>query len=103
MSLTRFLPALFSSTTTTNLSILGPGYVSSIALGANTITGGKEVWALINTRIQKWDVKAEGWEEPLFDEDVADIILPLLRTTLQNTISEDMNLDLELLDLSIDE
>ena len=87
-----------------NTAALEPGNISSLALGAKTLMGSKEVWVLVDTRVQKWDVKSEGWEEALLDEDVADIIRSLLRKTLGQSVSDDdANLDLELLDLAVDE
>lgn len=80
-----------------------PGNISAIALGAKTIEGNREVWVLINSRVQRWEMKLEGWEEALQDEDIADVVRTAIRSTFGDTVEEDdAKLDLELVDLAVD-
>lgn len=80
-----------------------PGNINSVALGAKTIEGGREVWVLINSRVQRWEMKLEGWEEASQDEDIADLIRTALRKKFGNVVEkDDAKLDLELVDLAVD-
>jgi nuclear pore complex protein Nup133 len=88
------LPSLWSSPT----SQAEAGNIAAIALGAKT-NRGTEIWALVESRVQKWNVTAEGWEEFVLQED----IVAILRPTIQNTLRAPSDyLDLELLDLAVD-
>ncbi|KAJ7940617.1 Non-repetitive/WGA-negative nucleoporin C-terminal-domain-containing protein [Mycena leptocephala] len=79
------------------------GNISSIALGGQTPTGGKELWALVDTRVQRWEMKSEGWEEPLLDEEIAGVARSALRTAFGESVEQDnARLDLELVDIAID-
>ncbi|KAF8636731.1 hypothetical protein AX17_003534 [Amanita inopinata Kibby_2008] len=101
MSFSRLIPSLFSYASTPKLP--DPGIINSIALGAKTLLGGREVWILIETRVQKWNLNPEAWEELLFDIPVYDLLSSSLQATSGS--SERMptdQLDLELLDLAID-
>ncbi|EPQ58276.1 hypothetical protein GLOTRDRAFT_57100 [Gloeophyllum trabeum ATCC 11539] len=78
------------------------GYVSSVALGKGDETG-RDVWALVDTRIQKWNMTAEDWEELVFDEDaMGKIRTAIRRTSWSNIPPRDIDLDLELLDLAVE-
>ncbi|KAL0570251.1 hypothetical protein V5O48_011713 [Marasmius crinis-equi] len=105
LSLTRLIPSLFSqspSNTTPQIDV-EPGNVSALALGATTVDGGREIWALVEARVQKWDMKLEGWEEILFDEDIADIVRSAVRNTFKESVEhDDARMDLELVDLAVD-
>lgn len=80
-----------------------PGNISAIALGAQTMIGGTEIWVLINSRIQRWEMKLEGWEEALQDEDVAEMIRIAIRRTFGDAVEkDDAKMDLELVDLAVD-
>lgn len=52
--------------------------------------------------MQKWDMKSEGWEEVLSDEDVAEIIRNKMREVFRNVPLDDAMMDLELVDLTLD-
>jgi nuclear pore complex protein Nup133 len=58
------------------------------------------VWALGEERIQKWILKAEGWEEKVVDENLSEAVKMVLEDS--QTVSEG-EMDLELLDLAINE
>lgn len=79
------------------------GNINAIALREHSgaIPSGRDVWALIDYRIQRWTMSAEGWEELELDEDIAALVRPALRGKLDNTPKSDAELDLELLDLKL--
>ena len=96
VSLSRFLPSLWSSPT----SQAEGGNIAAIALGAKTNLG-TDIWALVDSRVQRWNVAAEGFEELTLQEDISVV----LRNAIQDTIhgpSILTYLDLELLDLAVD-
>lgn len=94
LSLSRFLPSIWSSQT----SQAEAGNIAAIALGAKTNLG-VDIWALVESRVQRWQVAAEGWEELTLQEDVGVV----LRTAIQDTLrAPSTYLDLELLDLAVD-
>lgn len=92
LSLTSLIPGLWSSP-----SGLVPqsGNANAVAIGEPS-----EVWALVDTRLQKWTMSLEGWEEVIFDEDLAGIIAPAVRDAFYTAPHD--SLDLELLDLAIE-
>ncbi|PFH54313.1 hypothetical protein AMATHDRAFT_72820 [Amanita thiersii Skay4041] len=98
LSLSRLIPSIFSSSTLHKLP--EPGNISSIALGARTPLGGQEIWDIIETRIQKWNMHPEEWEELILDVPVYDMLVGALRVFLTRTPEEDLGL--ELLDLVVD-
>ncbi|KAJ3934928.1 MAG: hypothetical protein NXY57DRAFT_593318 [Lentinula lateritia] len=103
LSLSRLIPFLSSSSTTTTHLVSEPGNISAISLGHQTIDGGRDIWVLINTRVQRWVMKLDGWEELIQDEDVTDLIRNAVRKTFGNSIEKvDAKLDLELVDLVVD-
>jgi nuclear pore complex protein Nup133 len=58
------------------------------------------VWALVDSRIQKWSMKTEGWEEALLDTEVLDAIRLKMRETFGYSVcKDDAELDLELVDI----
>lgn len=72
-----------------------------MALGAES-TPGKDIWTLIDTRIQRWNMSTEGWEEVGLDHELGDVIRPALRNAFSSASEDDSALDLELLDLEIE-
>ncbi|KAJ7452358.1 hypothetical protein B0H11DRAFT_1742097 [Mycena galericulata] len=106
LSFSRLIPSFLSSApSTSHHAPLTPevGNISSIALGGQTQTGGRELWALVDTRVQRWEMKSEGWEEPLLDEEIAGVARSALRTAFGDSVEQDnAKLDLELVDLAID-
>ncbi|TFY77168.1 hypothetical protein EWM64_g6840, partial [Hericium alpestre] len=96
MSFSRFLPSLWSS------QILQPesGNITAIALGEHNSVG-RDLWALVDSRIQKWNLANEGWEEIVQEEDVASVILPAIKEMLPN-VDQNTYLDLELLDVAVE-
>ncbi|KAJ7172457.1 methyltransferase type 11 [Mycena filopes] len=106
LSLSRLIPSFLSSTpSSSHHSPLTPevGNISSIALGGRTLTGGRELWALVDTRVQRWEMKLEGWEEPLLDQEIAGVARSALRSAFGDSVERDNSqLDLELVDIAID-
>jgi len=80
-----------------------PGNVSALALGAKSSEGSREVWALVDSRVQRWEMRLEGWEEIMLEEDVADTVRTAIRKVFGESVEvDDARMDLELLDLAID-
>jgi nuclear pore complex protein Nup133 len=77
------------------------GNTNAITLGATTATG-IDVWALVETRVQKWNMSTEGWEEIVLDQDIGGIIRPVIRETHPSAPLDDSSLDLELLDFAFE-
>jgi nuclear pore complex protein Nup133 len=103
LSLSRFLPSIFSSSSTTHPITFHSQNISALALGPETSTGGREVWALVDTRVQKWDMKSEGWEDLLLDFDVSGIVGSAIRKSFGTSVDQDdKQVDLELVDLAVD-
>ncbi|KAJ7685205.1 hypothetical protein DFH06DRAFT_34186 [Mycena polygramma] len=106
LSLARLIPSFLSpSPSSSHHAPLTPeiGNISSIALGGQTPTGGRELWALVDTRVQRWEMKTEGWEEPLLDEEIAGVARSALRTAFGESVEQDnAKLDLELVDIAVD-
>jgi nuclear pore complex protein Nup133 len=75
------------------------GNVSALACGTETALG-REVWALVDTRLQKWSVAMEGWEECILDEELVGIVRAGIRNAFSSAPRDSM-LDLELLDLTV--
>lgn len=97
LTLTNFLPSLWSSPPTFQPD---SGNVSAVALGGTTSTGGKEVWALVDTRIQKWNMSAEGWEEVVLDVEVGGLLRASVRDVFEGAPLDDSEMDLELVDIA---
>ncbi|KAJ6547586.1 hypothetical protein B0H19DRAFT_1266498 [Mycena capillaripes] len=106
LSLARLIPSFLSpSPSSSHQSPLTPevGNISSIALGGQTPTGGRELWALVDTRVQRWEMKTEGWEEPLLDQEIAGVARSALREAFGESVEQDnAKLDLELVDIAVD-
>ncbi|KAJ3847514.1 hypothetical protein EV368DRAFT_76646 [Lentinula lateritia] len=104
LSLSRLIPFLSASSSTTTTHVVSePGNISAISLGLQTIDGGRDIWVLINSRVQRWVMKLDGWEELIQDEDVADLIRNAVRKTFGDSVEKlDTKLDLELVDLVVD-
>lgn len=73
-----------------------------MALGETTPAGGKEVWALIDTRVQKWSMSVEGWEEVVLDVEVAGLLRRGVRDVFEGVPRDDSELDLELVDIAVE-
>jgi len=70
--------------------------VNSIALGKPSATGGCIVWTLVGERIQKWELKSEGWEDLLSDIDVSTLLESAIRGA--SGVTDELS-NLELIDL----
>ena len=88
------MPSLWSS----QASQAEAGNIAAIALGAKTNIG-VDIWALVESRVQRWHVAAEGWEELTLQEDVGVVLRQAIQDTLR---APSAYLDLELLDLAVD-
>jgi len=100
-TLSNLLPSfLGSSSSVLSESDHVPQYIRSLAIGYQSPTGERDIWALGEERIQKWVMKPDGWEEKMVDQNLSESI----RMVLQDSPSAaDSKLDLELLDLAINE
>ena len=97
LSLTRLLPTFLSSPDTQ----VEAGNISAVALfDRPEDPTGRDVWTLIDFRIQRWNMSTEGWEELIVDENVMDLIAPQVQTKFA-CFTNGLELDLELLDLQV--
>ncbi|KAG6874188.1 hypothetical protein C0995_003734 [Termitomyces sp. Mi166 len=102
ISLSRLLPSIFSSGSTTS-TFSHSKNISAIALGAKTGTGGREVWAIVDTLLQRWAMSPEGWEQLLLEGDILGILSTAVRKAFGTRVdADDQKVDLELLDLAVD-
>ena len=97
LSLTRIFP-LWSSNPQTER-----GYINSVALG-NATSIGREIWVAIDTRIQLWSLRFEGYEELISDEDLGESIREAIRdfTPATSRRGSGVELDVELLDIVLE-
>lgn len=63
----------------------------------------QEIWAIVDWRVQKWNMSFEGWEELVLEDDVSETTCAAIREAFPTAPAEDHNLNLELLDLKLDE
>lgn len=98
LPLVRFLPALWNA----GASVLPTDTetVNAVALGERS-GDSREAWALLETRIQRWRIVDEGWEDLLFDEDVLNLCRAGVREAFPYAPLDDAGLGIELLDLAI--
>ncbi|KAI0065375.1 hypothetical protein BV25DRAFT_1880143 [Artomyces pyxidatus] len=97
LSLSRFLPSLWSSP----ILHSSTGNITAIALGPKTALG-TDVWALVDSHIQKWNIAAEGWEEIVLEQDIVSIIRPAIQDSLRDASAADAYMDLELIDMAVE-
>ncbi|KAG9226276.1 hypothetical protein CCMSSC00406_0003155 [Pleurotus cornucopiae] len=101
LSLSRLIPFFNASTSTNQLA--EPGNINAVALGSKHATGVQDIWALVDTRVQKWEMNPGGWEEPQEDIEVAPTVLSALRSEFGDAVeADDAKLDLELVDMAVD-
>ncbi|CDO69523.1 hypothetical protein BN946_scf184785.g28 [Trametes cinnabarina] len=98
LSLSRLLPSFWSE----GELVPQPGFVSAVAVEelARGSTG-RNVWAMIDLRIQQWNMSVEGWEKLLWEEDVGDQTRAAVREHFPHAPESDVEMDLELLDLKL--
>ncbi|KAF9013861.1 hypothetical protein BDQ17DRAFT_1320576 [Cyathus striatus] len=96
-SFSRLFPSIFSSSSSHHEPEAFE-CIYSVALGEQTEKGDKDIWAIARRRVQKWVLKAEGWEEFQFSFDLADVLEPVI----ESKTDLNRNLDLELLDAAVD-
>ena len=97
MSLTRIFP-LWSSTPQTER-----GYINSVTLGNGTSTG-REILVAVDTRVQIWSLRFEGYEELISEEDLGESIREAIRdfTPTTSRRGSGVELDVELLDIVLE-
>lgn len=96
LSLSRLFPILSSPS-----NQVESGNINAVALDTHSQDAtGRDVWTLIDFRIQRWRMSTEGWEEITLDADISGLIAPEIRSKFPSSMNED-NLDLELLDLQV--
>ncbi|KAI0636924.1 Non-repetitive/WGA-negative nucleoporin C-terminal-domain-containing protein [Trametes polyzona] len=98
LSLSRLLPSFLSDPEQQPQ----PGFISAVAAEelARGATG-RLVWALIDLRLQQWNMSIEGWEKLLAEEDISEQTRTAVREHFPNAPQSDVELDLELLDLKL--
>ncbi|KAH9946079.1 uncharacterized protein BXZ73DRAFT_86275 [Epithele typhae] len=98
LSLTRLLPGFWSTPelqpTAGNINAVA---VANLARGAT----GRIVWALVDTRLQQWNMSVEGWDELLAEEDISEQLRVAVWEHFQTAPKDEVELDLELLDLKL--
>ena len=101
-SFARFT-SLLLATQTEGILIPETGPIASVALGRDSPSGGQDVWALVGSHIQRWDMKPDGWEEALLDADVLEPICDALRERFGSAIPDlSRDLGLECNDVQMD-
>ena len=98
LSLSRFIPSFFGSSNLSPVAVMD-AHVSSIALGKPSVTGECIVWTLVGERIQKWELKPEGWEDLLSDRSILIFLRSAVRDVFGITEDRDESMDFELIDL----
>ena len=97
LSITRIFP-LWSSNPQTER-----GYINSVALGNATSTG-REILVAVDTRVQIWSLRFEGYEELVSEEDLGESIREAIRgfTPTASRRGTGVELDVELLDIVLE-
>ena len=97
LSFTRIFP-LWSSN-----SQAEKGYINSVALGNSTSTG-RQIWVVVDTRIQLWNLRFEGYEELVSEEDLGESIRGAIQqfTPATSRRGSGVELDVELLDIVLE-
>lgn len=74
-----------------------------MALG-NAASTGREIWVAVDTRIQLWSLKFEGYEELISEEDLGESIREAIRdfTPASSRRGSGVELDVELLDVVLE-
>lgn len=74
--------------------------------GANAIALGqrsgsvRDAWALFESRIQRWRILDDGWEDQLLDEEILQLCSDGIRQEFKSAPDDNAELGLELLDLA---
>ncbi|KAI0831351.1 hypothetical protein BC628DRAFT_1311430 [Trametes gibbosa] len=99
-SLSRLLPSFWSGPEQQPQ----PGFISAVAVEelARGATG-RLVWALVDLRLQQWNMSIEGWETLEIEEDIGERTRTAVREHFPGAPESDVELDLELLDLKLQE
>lgn len=81
------------------------GNTFAVAMGAKNAAG-RDVWALVDTRLQKWTMAADGWEELKLDVELLTVVRPALQDSLLgpgSSASGEIFLDVEFLSMAVEE
>lgn len=97
LSFARIFPLWASGTQTER------GYINSVALG-NVTPIGREIWVVVDTRIQLWSLRFEGYEELISEEDLCESMRDAIQefSPASSRRGSGVELDVELLDLVIE-
>lgn len=95
--LARLLPTLWAAPSIQPEA----GNINAIAMGVQ-VQDARDLWAIVDMRIQRWSMSDQGWEELISERDVAIITRQAIRETFDSASPDDAELDLELLDLKIE-
>ncbi|CCM02415.1 uncharacterized protein FIBRA_04513 [Fibroporia radiculosa] len=99
MSISRLIPSFWSVPSIQP----EPGNINAIALAEpGTDSQGRALWAIINRRIQKWNLSFEGWQELVVDTDIMDDTRQAIRNAFASASPDDIELDLEFVDLKVE-
>jgi nuclear pore complex protein Nup133 len=98
--LSRFLPGvLWGGNGGSGIGEEDPESISAVALGEVDETG-RDVWALTETRLQRWRLLAEGSEQRVSEERIDRIISRAVKVAFAGSAPKDeYEFDLELVDL----
>lgn len=81
------------------------GNTFAVAMGGKSATD-RDVWALVDTRLQKWIMATDGWEELKLDVDLLTVVRPALQDSLLgpgSSASGEIFLDVEFLSMAVEE
>ncbi|KAF9476583.1 methyltransferase type 11 [Pholiota conissans] len=94
-----FLPSAASTSSFENKDV--SKHIHAVAVSSAAVNGDRNVWALANGRIQQWNMKSEGWEEAIMDEDLTELLYDKIDEKINGQGSDSKCKDLELSDLAI--
>ena len=96
LSLTRFLPSLWSAETMQAVQ----GNIDAVALGnLSREASRRDLWVLIDFHIQRWSLSTEGWEALESQESILEIVLDAVRERFTSAARDNIELNLEFVDL----
>ena len=100
-SFSRLIPSFFSSAVNQAYEVKDKAkHIHAVALGLQATNGGRQVWALANGRVQLWDMKFEGWEHLILDNDLVELLSEEVSRRF-DIGDHDAQQDLELSDLAV--
>lgn len=101
-SITGLIPSLFGGSSSREAHY-GFGYISAISFGSQS-QDNRDLWVLVDRRLQLWKLVPGGREELIFTTDLADRVRVAIHANYGEAINTGAGIaDLELLDLAVDE